>query len=126
MSAERYKLKFILPNIGDAEGELTRIKGPHLTEKINRALPITSRGLKRDDMFIIPVEVIYVIERPTQISRRGDILFSATSKAIIIVLSKEKRFDLKVANLGSITKNIKIFDQLIVSSGVRIEKISEY
>ena len=125
MSAEKYKLKFILPNIGDVEGELIRIKGPHLTEKINRALPITSRGLKRDDMFIIPVEVIYVIERPTQTSKRGDILFSATSKAIIIVLSKEKRFDLKVANLGSITKNIKIFDQLIVSSGVRIEKISE-
>lgn len=124
MSAEKYKLKFTLPNIGEARGELLRIKGPHLTEKINRSLPITSRGLKRDDMFVIPVNVIYVIERPTQTGRRGDILFSSTSKAIIILL-KEKRLDFKVANLGSITKNIKIFDQPTVSSGVRIEEISE-
>ena len=124
MLGDIYKIKFILPNIGDAEGELIRIKGPHLTELINRNLPINSRGLKREDMFFIPIDLLYAAEKPTTIGNRGDIVYEPNSKALIILVN-EKKFDTKIANIGSITKNLDIFDNLKMSSGVRIEQLEE-
>jgi hypothetical protein len=122
MIGDIYKIKFILPNIGEAEGELIRIRGPHLTELINRELPINSRGLKREKLFVIPVNFIYAIEKPTTAAKRGDIVFEPKSKALIIVL-EDRKFDSKIAQLGSIVKNLKIFDKLTQSSGVRIESL---
>ena len=124
MIGDIYKIKFILPNIGEAEGELIRIRGPHLTELINRELPINSRGLKRENLFLIPVNFIYAIEKPTTSAKRGDIIFEPKSKALIIIL-EDRKFDSKIAQLGSIVKNLKIFDKLSHSSGVRIESISQ-
>lgn len=122
MIGDRYNIKFILPGKGEAEGELIRFKGPHLTEIINRNLPITSRGLVRDGMFVIPTNVLYTIEKPAISGRKGDIVYDSKAKAIII-LFEEKRFDSKMANIGTITKDLKIFTSLTMSSGVRIERI---
>ena len=124
MLGDIYNIKFILPNIGEAEGELIRIKGPHLTELINRELPINSRGLKRENLFFIPVNFIYAIEKPTTAAKRGDIVFEPKSKAIIIIL-EDRKFDSKIAVLGSITKNLKCFDKLTQSTGVRIESLNK-
>ena len=124
MIGDIYNIKFILPNIGEAEGELIRIKGPHLTEHINRELPINSRGLKRENLFFIPVNFIYAIEKPTITAKRGDIVFEPKSKAIII-LTEDRKFDSKIAVIGSIVKNLKIFDKLTQSTGVRIESLNK-
>ncbi|MCG3215298.1 MAG: hypothetical protein KAS63_01140 [Candidatus Heimdallarchaeota archaeon] len=124
MIADIYKIRFILPNIGESEGELIRIRGPHLTELINRNLPINSRGLKREDLFFIPIDVLYAVEKPTNAGKRGDLIFEPKAKALIILLA-EKKFDTKVANIGSMTNNLEIYDKLKMSSGVRIEKVIE-
>jgi len=124
MLGDIYKIKFILPNVGESLGELIRIKGPHLTELINRNLPINSRGLKREDMFFIPINVLYAAEKPTTTGKRGDIVYEPKAKALIVLVS-DKKFDTKIANIGSVTKNLEIFDNLRMSSGVRIEKLEE-
>lgn len=124
MSGDIYKIKFTFPNIGEAIGELVRIKGPHLTEIFNRNLPVTSRGLKREDLFVIPVNFLYAIEKPTSLGKKGDIIFDAKSKAVIILLA-DKKFDTKVANIGRITKGMKIVEKIERSSGVRIESVQE-
>ena len=124
MIGDIYNIKFILPNIGEAEGELIRIKGPHLTELMNRELPINSRGLKREDLFLIPVSFIYAVEKPTNTAKRGDIVFEPKSRAIIVILA-DRKFDSKIAVIGSVVKNLKIFDKLTQSSGVRIESLNE-
>ena len=124
MLGDIYKIKFILPNIGESLGELIRIKGPHLTELINRNLPINSRGLKREDMFFIPIDVLYAAEKPTITGNRGDIVYEPKAKALIVLVN-DKKFDTKIANIGSITKNLEIFENLRMSSGVRIEKQEE-
>ena len=110
--------------MGETEGELIRIKGPHLTELIYKSLPINSRGLVRDDMFVIPINVLYAAEKPTNAGRRGEIVYEPNSKALIILLA-EKKFDKKIANIGSIKKNLEILDKLQQSSGVRIAKIED-
>jgi hypothetical protein len=120
MIGDRYSIKFIIPGKGEAIGELVRIKGPHLTEIINRNLPINSRGLVREGMFVIPTNVLYTIEKPVSLGKKGDIVYDSKAKAIIILL-EEKRFDSKMANIGEITKGLKIFESLKMSSGVRIE-----
>ena len=124
MIGDIYNIKFIIPNIGEAEGELTRIKGPHLTELIFKNLPIDSRGLVRDGMFVIPINVLYAAEKPTNSGKRGDIVYEPNSKALIVLLA-DKKFDKKIANIGSITKKIDVFDKLQQSSGVRIAKIED-
>ncbi len=122
MIGDIYRIKFILPGKGDAEGELIRIKGPHLTELINRNLPITSRGLKREGMFVIPTQVLYAIEKPKETGKKGEIAYDSKAKAIIVLLS-DQRFDSKMAVIGAITKNLKIIEKLQTSTGVRIENI---
>ena len=124
MVGDIYKIKFILPNLGEAQGELIRIKGPHLTELINRNLPIISRGLKREDIFFIPIDLLYAAEKPSISGNRGDIVYEPKSKALIILVN-EKRFDSKIANIGSITKNLDLFENLKMSSGVRIEQLED-
>ena len=124
MLGDIYKIKFILPNVGEAQGELIRIKGPHLTELINRNLPINSRGLKREDIFFIPIELLYSAEKPAISGNKGDIIYEPKSKALIILVN-DKKFDTKIANIGSITNNLEIFENLKTSSGVRIEQIEE-
>ncbi|MCE7742789.1 MAG: hypothetical protein GOP50_10070 [Candidatus Heimdallarchaeota archaeon] len=122
MIGDVYRIRFIIPGMGDAEGELIRIKGPHLTELINRNLPITSRGLKRGDMFVIPTQVLYAIEKPKEMGRKGDIAYDSKAKAIIILLA-DQRFDSKMAVIGTITRSFKIFENLKTSAGVKIEKL---
>ena len=124
MLGDKYPIKFILPGIGEAQGELIRIKGPHLTEIIFRNLPLNSRGLKRDGLFIMPTSVLYAIEKPVINGKKGDICYDSKSKAIIILLA-EKTFESKIANIGSITKNFKIFENLKMSIGVRIEAVEQ-
>jgi hypothetical protein len=124
MIGDIYSIKFIIPNIGEAEGELIRIRGPHLTELISKSLPINSRGLIRDGMFVIPINVLYAAEKPTNSGKRGDIVYEPNSKAIIILL-KDKKFDKKIANIGSISKKLDILDKLQQSSGVRIARIED-
>ena len=121
MIGDKYFLKFTLPNIGVLEGEIKRLKGPHLTELIMKSLPLTSRGLKRDKLFIIPINTVYSVERPTKQGERGNIIYDPQSKSLIIVLQTTK-FDNVVGNLGSINKNLELLDALKMSSGVRIEK----
>ena len=120
MIGDRYSIKFTIPDKGEVLGELVRIKGPHLTELINRNLPINSRGLLREGMFIIPTNVLYTIEKPVNLGKKGDIVYDSKAKAIIILL-EEKRFDSKMANIGEIIKGLKVFESLKMSSGVRIE-----
>ena len=122
MIGDVYKIKFTVPGMGNAEGELIRIKGPHLTELINRSLPITSRGLKRGDMFVIPTQVLYAIEKPKDMGKKGEIAYDSQAKALIILLA-DQRFESKMAVIGSITKNLKVFENLKASTGVKIEQL---
>jgi len=122
MIGDVYNIKFTIPGMGDAEGELIRIKGPHLTELINRSLPITSRGLLRGGMFVIPTQVLYAIEKPKEMGKKGEIAYDSKAKAIIILLA-DQRFESKMAVIGSITKSFKVFENLKTSVGVKIEKL---
>ena len=121
MIGDVYKIKFTIPGMGEAEGEMIRIKGPHLTERINRNLPITSRGLKRGDMFVIPTQVLYAIEKPRDSGKKGEIAYDSKAKAIIVLLA-DQRFDDRMAVIGSITKNLKLFENLKASAGVKIDQ----
>ncbi|MHA1399744.1 MAG: hypothetical protein ACTSQE_05320 [Candidatus Heimdallarchaeaceae archaeon] len=118
-----YRIKFIIPNLGEAEGELIRIKGPHLTEQFMRILPINSRGLKREQLFIIPINAQYTVEKPTLKGNKGDIIYDPQSKSLLILLDS-KSFGFRVANVGKIVKNLELFEKLSISSGVRIEETS--
>ena len=75
-------------------------------------------------LFNSAVNFIYAIEKPTTAAKRGDIVFEPKSKAIIIIL-EDRKFDSKIAVLGSITKNLKCFDKLTQSTGVRIESLNK-
>jgi len=121
MFGEVYTIKFVVPNLGDVKAELQRIKGPHLTERIVSSLPITTRCLKRGDILVIPINVLYSVEKPTHSGNRGDIIYEPNSKSLIIPLQSTS-FDQKVAKIGKIINNFIIFETLKGSVGVRIER----
>ena len=80
--------------------------------------------MKRENLLFIPVTFYYAAEKPGISGKKGDIIFDPHSKAVVILLADTK-FDLKVANIGSITKNMKLIEKIESSSGVRIESIQK-
>ncbi len=117
--SDRYPIKFILPNVGEAKAELIRLHAPHLSEQFVRVLPVTARGLKREDFFIIPINQLYPIEKPIRNGKKGDLIYDAQSKSILI-LTKNTDFDTRVANIGKILTGLDVFEKIRLSSGVKI------
>lgn len=121
MNVSSYFITFNLPGYGEAEGELIRIKAPQFNESFIRELPFDSRGIKRENIFIIPVNILYKIEKPTKQGKRGDILYDPKGKSLYVLL-ENKKFDITVAQIGNITREIGVFEKPPSSAGVRISK----
>ena len=107
--------------MGEIRGELHRIRGPHLTEMIYASLPITTRCLKRGDLLVIPINILYSVEKPEYSASQGDIVYEPNSKSLIIPL-RSTTFDNKVARIGKIVNNFPLFEQLKGSTGIRLER----
>ena len=80
---EVYPLKFKIEGVGEAEGELIRIKAPHSAEEIWYALPITSRIRSPDNAHAyFQVNFQVKAERPTQDVKPGEICYAPMGKSV--------------------------------------------
>jgi len=117
-----YPIKFKIDGVGEAEGDLYRVKAPQSVENIYYALPLSGRARVQDNAqayFIVDIQV--KAEHPTFDVEPGDIAYWPMSKAICIFWDKVKPYS-EVNVIGKITTNLELFKSMRSLTRVVMEK----
>lgn len=122
---EFFTIKFRIDGVGEAKGELYRVKAPHSVENIWYSLPISGRGRIHDNAqayFLVDLQV--KPEHPTMEADVGDIAYCPLQKSIHIFWEKATAVA-EVNIIGKITENLDIFSKMRNLTRITIEKVEE-
>lgn len=117
----RVKIKFVIDNLGKAEGELVRHLAPRTVDMIVRKLPLEGRTAlwKEEVYFEIPVKMGE--EKAKSTVEKGTIAFWPMGSAICIFHGETQPYS-PVNVLGTITKNLKLFSKVKSGTKIKVEK----
>ena len=119
----RIKLKFIIEELGEAEGEIVRFLAPRTIDTIVRKLPIEGRAAiwKEEVYFEIPVKIGEEKAKPTV--ETGAITFWPMGSALCVFYGQSQPYS-SVNILGQITKNLELFKQVKSGATIKVELLS--
>ena len=117
------KVKFIIENLGEAEGELVRFLAPRTIDYIVRKLPIEGRAAlwKEEVYFEIPIKMGEEKAKPTV--ETGTIAFWPMGSALCVFYGKSQPYS-PVSILGKITSNLELFRQVKSGATIRVEPLA--
>ncbi len=118
----RLTIKFIINNIGEAEGQLIRHLAPRTVEAITRKIPMEGRAAlwKEEVYFEIPVKMGNEKAKPTV--EKGQIAFWPMGNALCIFYGESQPYS-PVNIVGQITKGLELFEQVKSGTKIKVEKI---
>ncbi len=119
----RIKIKFLIENLGEAEGELVRFMAPRTVDTIVRKMPVEGRAAlyKEEVYFEIPVKMGE--EKAKRTVEPGTIAFWPMGSAIAVFYGKSQPYS-PVSIMGKVTKNLEIFQQVKSGTRIRVEQIT--
>jgi hypothetical protein len=120
-SVSRIPIKFIIENLGEAEGELIRHLAPRTVDAIVKKLPIEGRAAlwKEEVYFEIPVKSGEEKAKPTV--EKATIAYWPMDSALCIFYGESQPYS-PVNIIGKVTKNLELFKQVKSRTKIRIEK----
>jgi len=119
----RVRVKFIIEDLGEAEGELVRFLAPRTIDTIVRKLPVEGRAAlwKEEVYFEIPVKIGEEKAKPTV--ETGDIAFWPMGSALCVFYGQSQPYS-SVNILGKISKNLELFKQVKSGATIKVELLS--
>jgi hypothetical protein len=104
----RIKIKFVIENLGEAEGEFIRFKAPRTIDMIVHKLPLSGRiALYKEEIYFeIPIKMGKEKAKPTV--EAGTIAFWPMGSALCVFYGNSQPYS-PVSILGKITKNLDLF-----------------
>lgn len=116
----RIRIKFILENIGEAEGELVRFKAPKTIDIIVHKLPISGRiALYKEEIYFeIPIKMGK--EKAKSTVETGTIAFWPMGNALCVFYGNTQPYS-PVNILGKITKNLDLFKTVKSGTIIKVE-----
>ena len=116
----RVKIKFLLENLGEAEGELVRFLAPRTVDTLVRKLPVEGRAAlwKEEVYFEIPVKMGE--EKAKAIVETGTIAFWPMGSAVCVFYGQSQPYS-PVSILGKITENLELFKQVKSGTTIKVE-----
>jgi len=120
-SITRVPVKFMIENIGEAEGELIRPLAPSTVDAITKALPIEGRTAlwKEEVYFEIPVKMGDEKAKPKV--EQGTIAFWPMGNALCIFYGESQPYS-PVNIVGKVTGNLEIFAETKSGTRIKVEK----
>lgn len=120
----RLSIKFVIDNLGEAEGELIRYLAPRTVEAITKKLPVEGRAAlwKEEIYFEIPVKMGE--EKAKAKIHEGQIAYWPMGSALCIFYGKSQPYS-QVNIVGRITKGLELFRQVKSGTKITVEKIKE-
>jgi hypothetical protein len=113
----RIKVKFIIENLGEAEGELVRFLAPRSIDTIVRKLPVEGRAALYKEEVYFETSLKMGEEKAKPTVEQGTIAFWPMGSALCVFYGKSQPYS-PVSILGKITSNLDLFKQ--VKSGTKI------
>jgi hypothetical protein len=116
----RIKIRFLIADLGEAEGELVRFLAPRSIDAIVRKLPFEGRAAlwKEEIYFEIPVKLGK--EKAKSKVDEGAIAFWPMGSALCIFFGQSQPYS-PVSILGKITKNLELFKQIKSGNTIKVE-----
>jgi len=120
----RIKVRFLIENLGEAEGELVRFLAPRTIDTIVRKLPLEGRAAlwKEEIYFEIPVKMGEEKAKPAVAT--GTIAFWPMGSALCVFYGTSQPYS-PVSILGKITKNLELFKQVKSGTTIKIEPLNQ-
>ena len=117
------KVKFIIEELGEAEGELVRFLAPRTIDYLVRKLPLEGRAAlwKEEVYFEIPIKMGEEKAKPTV--ETGTIAFWPMGGALCVFYGKSQPYS-PVSILGKITNNLEIFKQIKSGTTIKVELLT--
>jgi len=119
-SISRIPVKFVIENVGKAEGELIRHLSPRTVDAIVRKLPVEGRAAlwKEEVYFEIPVTMGE--EKAKSTVKKSDLAYWPMGHALCVFYGDTQPYS-SVNIVGKVTKNLELFNQ--VKSGAVIQVV---
>jgi len=116
----RVKVKFVIENLGEAEGELVRFMAPRTVDTIVRKLPVEGRAAlwKEEVYFEIPIKMGE--EKAKATVETGAIAFWPMGSAICVFFGQSQPYS-PVSVLGKVTRNLELFKQVKSGTTIKVE-----
>lgn len=117
-SITKVPIRFVIENVGEAEGEMIRHLAPRTVDAITKSLPIEGRAAlwKEEIYFEIPVKAGDEKAKPTV--EKGTIAYWPMGSALCVFHGDSQPYS-PVNIIGKITKNLEAFAG--TRSGTRIK-----
>jgi len=117
------KIKFLIENLGEAEGELVRFLAPRTIDTIVRKLPIEGRAAlyKEEVYFEIPIKMGE--EKAKSTVEEGTIAFWPMDGALCVFFGKSQPYS-PVSILGKITSKLELFKQVKSGSTIKVQLVT--
>lgn len=117
LSVSRIPIRLVVVGVGEAEGELVRIRSPRTVDAITRALPLEGMAAlwKEEVYFDIPVKMGSEKASPTV--ERGALAYWPMGNAFCIFWGETQPYS-PVNIIGNVTKKLELFEH--VKSGTKI------
>ncbi|MFB0563139.1 MAG: cyclophilin-like fold protein [Candidatus Lokiarchaeia archaeon] len=123
ISLSRFKVKFIIEGVGEAEGELNRIYAPLTVEALRDALPISGRAnVWQEKEVYFNVGIKKGLEKPTKEVETGTLAYWSQGDALCIFIEKIEPYS-QVNIVGKITSNLEMFEKVKRGSIIRMELV---
>ncbi len=124
LSAElsRFRVKVLLENLGEAEGELVRFLAPRTVEALIKKMPIEGRAAiwKEEVYFETPVKM--GTEKPKSKVETGTVAYWPMGSAICIFYGKTQPYS-PVNVIGRVTRNLELFRKVKEGDKIKIELV---
>ena len=121
-SISHISVKFVIEEVGEAEGELVRYLAPRTVDALVKELPIEGRvALWQEEVYFeVPVKMGEEKAEPTV--EKGAIAYWPMGKALCIFYGGSQPYS-SVNVVGKVTKNLELFARVKSGTKIRIEKI---
>jgi len=122
MSVSRIPIKFVIEEVGEAEGELVRHLAPRTVDTIAKRLPIEGRVAlwKEEVYFEIPVKMGKEKAVPTV--EKGAVAYWPMGNALCIFYGVSQPYS-PVNIVGQVTKNLELFGRVKSGTKITVEKM---
>ncbi len=122
-SLSRFKVKFIIEGVGEAEGELNRIHAPKTVEALRDALPISGRAnVWQEKEVYFNVGIKKGLEKPTKEVETGTLAYWPVGDSLCVFHDKIEPYS-EVNIVGRVTRNLEVFSRVRRGDLIRVELI---
>jgi hypothetical protein len=121
MSVSHIPIRFIVEGVGNAEGELVRIRSPRTVDAILKRLPLEGRAAlwQEEVYFDIPVKMGNEKAKPTV--EKGTLAYWPMGSAFCIFYGNTQPYS-PVNIIGKVTKNLELFEGAKSGTKIIVEK----